>query len=78
MASAYLFLNMKARTEFELLTCHIYLFISSLLKVYLYLAYKLRNTVELTYRMILQNLSLKSLVSRSEDYVTMRNFLWPL
>ena len=78
-APACLFLSMKARTYFEPLTCHIYLFvISSLFKVDLRLALRLRNTVELTHRTLLQNLSLKSLFSRPKDYVTMRNFLPPI
>ena len=69
---------MKARTDFEPLICHVYLLNSSLFKVDLYLAYKLRNTAELTYRMLLKYLSLKSLFSRSEDCVTMRDILWLL
>ena len=48
----------------------IYLFIYSLFKVDLYLAYRLRNTVKLTYWTLLQNLSLKSLFSRPEGCVT--------
>ena len=58
---AYFLIWKPGRTLNPWLVIFIYLLIYSSFKVDLYLAYKLRNTVELTYRMLLQNLSLKSL-----------------